>query len=253
MIKYINLAIFICIPHILNAHSIYGPEADSKKECFTATGGNFTKEVCISPEKAWAQRASKFIELQISSFFPQDYKMCGDTSPKERFKRFQQAEKAYLDYLKTSCELLSSPEIGKGDDYINQCIESKWIDRQKNNLSNFDSGHYHIRDCLYLGGSGEKTVLLKTDNYTVELTKLCNDTFFMCQSMTYKGTRNSDGSEIRLTGKSLLDENKNHIGFLFIRGNYRYEVYFSGELKVLNNKNNDILLTEQGQWYRHIN
>lgn len=93
---------------------------------------------------------------------------------------------------------------------------------------------------------------LKTQNFSVTVTRNCPEGSVICNDVTYVGHDLNTGGSIRLKGKTMqhLCADKvtpcRFIGYEFRNKNYRYVVTIEGHLQVY--RDGKLLLDEQGNW-----
>jgi hypothetical protein len=108
---------------------------------------------------------------------------------------------------------------------------------------------------LFMSNEQSLAETLRTENYTVTITRNCSQENVTCDNVTYYGT-SLTGESIRLTGRTAhkfyLDRQSGEelpgrfLGYLFLNGEYRYFVGASGRLIVYQGET--MILDEQGTW-----
>lgn len=108
---------------------------------------------------------------------------------------------------------------------------------------------------LFLSSERGSAETLKTENYTITITRNCSQEHVTCNNVTYYST-STTGESIRLVGRTAhkwyLDGQTGEelpgrfLGYLFVNGDYSYFVGASGRLIV--SQGESVLLDEQGNW-----
>lgn len=94
---------------------------------------------------------------------------------------------------------------------------------------------------------------LETAHYDVTLTVHCAEGNVSCDQVTYAGTSKGSGNSITLEGATwhtLCTDGSpcRFLGYRFNNGDYRYIVYDSGLLEVIQGEST-VLVSEQGEWH----
>jgi hypothetical protein len=93
---------------------------------------------------------------------------------------------------------------------------------------------------------------LKTQNFSVTITRNCPEGSVTCNDVTYVGHDLNTGESIRLKGKTMQHLCADRLtpcrflGYEFRNRNYRYVVTVDGNLQVY--RDTKLLLDEQGTW-----
>jgi hypothetical protein len=114
-----------------------------------------------------------------------------------------------------------------------------------------------VLSTLILLVSSEKSLArtLRTENYTVTITRNCRSESVTCNDVTYEGVSNT-GESIRLTGQTVhtwyMERGQRvpnrFVGYIFSSGDYTYFVDQVGRLTVYQGET--VLLDEPGDWLR---
>jgi hypothetical protein len=94
---------------------------------------------------------------------------------------------------------------------------------------------------------------LKTPNFNITVTSLCEEGNVSCDKITYVGVNRKTGASIKLKGRThhttCADGTTpcKFLGYVFNNGNIQYFVSEDGYLLVTRN-NHEVLLREKGKW-----
>ncbi len=102
---------------------------------------------------------------------------------------------------------------------------------------------------------GSETVFaesLKTKNFSINITRNCQEGEVICDKVSYNGTDLKTKKSIKLTGKTVYRMCSDKVtpcqflGYEFLNGDYRYFVTESGTLQVF--KKGKLVFKENGTW-----
>lgn len=93
-----------------------------------------------------------------------------------------------------------------------------------------------------------KSRVFSTSGFTVTLVNNCGDFYTSCKNVKYYGMRNSDGSQISLTGYTIdSPDAAKAVGMIFNNGNIEYGITFD-PLTLTVSRDKKVLLSQDGKW-----
>ncbi|MEB5972967.1 hypothetical protein ACWXWB_23005 [Pantoea dispersa] len=93
-----------------------------------------------------------------------------------------------------------------------------------------------------------KSRVFSTSGFTVTLVNNCGEFYANCKNVKYYGMRNSDGSQISLTGHTINSPDAaKAVGMIFNNGNIEYGINFE-PLTLTVSRDKKILLSQDGKW-----
>lgn len=166
---------------------------------------------------------------------------------------FDDRESAWNEYSARYCAFLMHCSGSCGSGYTSSyasCTASKLRERL-DFLENEIKDGVEIYGCAIKNAKSDR--VLSTENYDIVLTGNCELGLFSCDDVIYRGINRKNSSEITLSGKALMKPSEEYyfdtqVGFVFENGDIEYQVMNSGLLKVIDNKQDKILLAEEGRW-----
>ncbi|MBS0899530.1 hypothetical protein JK233_19855 [Pantoea dispersa] len=93
-----------------------------------------------------------------------------------------------------------------------------------------------------------KSRVFSTSGFTVTLVNNCGGFYTSCKNVKYYGMRNSDGSQISLTGHTIdSPDAAKAVGMIFNNGNIEYGIDFE-PLTLTVSRDKKVLLSQDGKW-----
>ncbi|MDI9764945.1 hypothetical protein QM327_00020 [Pantoea dispersa] len=93
-----------------------------------------------------------------------------------------------------------------------------------------------------------KSRFFSTSGFTVTLVNNCGNFYTSCKKVKYYGMRNSDGSQISLTGHTIdSPDAAKAVGMIFNNGNIEYGINFE-PLTLTVSRDKKVLLSQDGKW-----
>ncbi|KAA8669651.1 hypothetical protein F4W08_15970 [Pantoea dispersa] len=93
-----------------------------------------------------------------------------------------------------------------------------------------------------------KARVFSTSGFTVTLVNNCGEFYANCKNVEYYGMRNSDGSQISLTGHTINSPDAaKAVGMIFNNGNIEYGITFD-PLTLTVSRDKKVLLSQDGKW-----
>ncbi len=244
--RLILLTFYLLTVPIVNADPSWLSSNMKKSDCDNV----FWKTASMCHDEYNRQRIAR-----IKQYFKDQIKHHdSDNCNKEKLlEEFDDRELAWEEFSARHCAFLSHCIGSCGSAHSSaytSCMASKSGERLKL-LEN------EIKDGIQIYGcpikSAKNNRILSTKNYDIILTGKCELGLFFCDDVIYRGISKKNKSEITLNGKVLmkLDEKAYidmPVGYVFKNGDIEYRVMNSGLLTAIDNKQNKVLLEEEGQW-----